>query len=261
MEREEIQLLIISSSVVFIILMVTLFAFFFYFQKKKTSFILEKMQSKLHFKNELINTRIEIKDQTLSEISKELHDNIGQILTVALLKIHVLEQKKSPILSEELKDIQECVSSSVNEIRILSRIINKENLAETNFIEALKNDISRVTKLKKFKCVFEVEGEKPEINFEHELFIYRIFQEGIHNILRHSQSTLFDLKIIISVQNIVIKLIDYGVGFDQSVNKNGAGIRNMKLRAKLIGAKLNVTSNKFGSCLLLDYPIPTNHEN
>ena len=185
MQPEEIQLLAITLSLVLLTLLIILFVVFFFFQKKKTSFLIEKMESELHFQSELVKTRIEIKDQTLSEISKELHDNIGQILSVAIMQVNMYSSTDKPISKNEFADLREILGKSLDEIRILSRVINRDNFSDLNFIEAIELDFERIRKLKKIECLFSIKGKIPVINKEHELIIYRIFQEAIHNVLRH----------------------------------------------------------------------------
>ena len=101
MERKEIQLLVISLSIVFLTLLIILLVIFFYFLKKKNNYLVEKMESELYFQSELIKTRIEIKDQTLSEISKELHDNIGQIVSVGIMQLNMYLNSGKPIEQTE----------------------------------------------------------------------------------------------------------------------------------------------------------------
>lgn len=108
------------------------------------------MEADLYFQSELIKTRIEIKDQTLSEISKELHDNIGQIVSVGIMQLNMCLNSEKPIQRNELSDLKDILAKSLDEIRILSRIISKDNLLQSNFIEAIKQDLERIKKLKKF---------------------------------------------------------------------------------------------------------------
>lgn len=177
MERKEIQLLVISLGIVFFTLIIVLVIIFFYFLKKKNNFVVEKMEADLYFQSELVKTRIEIKDQTLSEISKELHDNIGQIISVAIMQLNISISNKN-VNIEELKDLKAVLAKSLDELRILSRIINKDNLLQNNFLEAIQQDLERIKKLKKIKYNLNQIGTVPAINEEHELIIYRIFQEA-----------------------------------------------------------------------------------
>jgi signal transduction histidine kinase len=261
MERKEIQLLIISLSIVFFTLIVILLTLFFYFSKKKNSFLIEQMKSKHYFQSELVKTRIEIKDQTLSEISKELHDNIGQILSVAIMQLNLLlYDEKKIVKPKELNDLKDIIANALDEIRILSRIINKENTLQCNFIEAIQLDLDKIKKLKKIKCILNWDGISPQINFEHELFIYRIFQEAIHNSLKHSHSETFEITIQTSKDHFLLTLTDFGIGYNTNELSTGSGLNNMKLRAQLIGASIDINSNNKGTSIKLIYPLSTNYE-
>lgn len=260
MERKEIQLLVISLGIVFFTLIIVLLVIFFYFLKKKNNFLVEKMEADLYFQSELVKTRIEIKDQTLSEISKELHDNIGQIISVAIMQLNISISNKS-IQIEELQDLKVVLAKSLDELRILSRIINKDNLLQYDFLEAIQQDLERIKKLKKIQYNFNQIGTVPAINEEHELIIYRIFQESLHNSLKHSRSDLFDVFIETTNSLFTLKLKDFGIGYDLQKSNSGLGLNNMKLRAKLIGAKLIMNSDETGTSVTIEYPLTQGHEN
>lgn len=255
MEREEIQLLIISFSIVLFTLLLTLFILFYFFQKKKSKFIIEKMAAELLFQSELTKSKIEIKEQTLTTVSKELHDNICQILSVALMQTNILLQKDS-YGKEDLNDIKFLVNKSLNEIRMLSKLMNGDIVLDSSFIEALNEDLERIKQFKQIECSLKIKGDIKPLNKEHETIIYRILQESISNILRHSQSETIDVNILFSENNCKITINDTGKGFDFDKTPKGNGLTNMKTRAGLIGATLKVDSklNK-GSKIIIDYPI------
>lgn len=260
MERKEIQLLVISLGIVFFTLLVTLLVLFFYFLKKKNNYLVEKMESEMYFQSELVKTRIEIKDQTLCEISKELHDNIGQIVSVGIMQLNMYIQTGKSIKNKELADLKNVLAKSLDEIRILSRIINKDNLLQSNFIEAIKQDLERIKKLKHIHYNYNFTGEIPTINQEHDLFIYRIFQEALHNSLKHSLSDLYEVNITTTADLFQLEMKDFGIGYDIKKVTSGIGLNNMKLRAKLIGAKLIIDSNPSGTNITLEYPLNTSDE-
>lgn len=261
MDREKVQLLVISLSIVFFTLLIILFALFFYFQKKKTQFLIDKMESEIHFQSELIKTRVEIKNQTLSEISKELHDNIGQIISVAIMQVNLYLKNEEKVTKADLNELKDVLAKSLDEIRILSRIINKDNLINTNFIESIKNDFDRIKKLKNIECVFNHDETFPKINVEHELILYRIFQEAIHNSLKHSLSKKIEIDVTCEKKKLLIRLKDYGIGFDLNKTSKGLGLNNIKFRAKLIGATVSIESNNNGTVLLLEYLLNKKNEN
>ncbi|WP_225585123.1 sensor histidine kinase [Flavobacterium sp. MDT1-60] len=218
------------------------------------------MESELYFQSELVKTRIEIKDQTLSEISKELHDNIGQIISVGIMQLNMYLNSGTPVQQNELNDLKEILAKSLDEIRILSRIINKDNLLQSNFIEAIQQDLERIKKLKNIQYQYHLTGEIPNISQEHDLFIYRIFQEALHNSLKHSHSDLFEVNINTTDTIFHLEMKDFGVGYDTSQTSSGLGLNNMKLRAKLIGARLNMDSGPSGTSVILEYPLIKTNE-
>jgi len=260
MERKEVQLLVILLGIVFLTLLIILLVIFFYFLKKKNNYLVEKMEANLYFQSELIKTRIEIKDQTLSEISKELHDNIGQIVSVGIMQLNMYLNSEKPIQQNELSDLKDILAKSLDEIRILSRIINKDNLLQSNFIEAIKQDLERIKKLKSIQYKYTLSGEIPEINGEHDLFIYRIFQEALHNSLKHSHSDKFEVNITTTDDIFCLKIKDFGIGYDALNTNSGQGLGNMKLRAKLIGAALIMESDASGTTVTLEYPLTKTNE-
>lgn len=257
-ESEKLQFLVLMSSLVFILLILTVFILFAFFQKQKAKFIIDKMQDNLHFQTELVKSKIEIKDQTLSQIGRELHDNIGQILSVALMQMNIILDKRT-VEMQEIENLKEIVTESLNEIRVLSRLSNKESCQDFCLITSIKSDLSRIQNLKKIKCTFELNTKMPTLNEEHELFLYRILQEGITNILKHSQSDVIILKIEVGINAIMIFLKDEGIGIEYS-NKSGTGLNNMKYRTNLIGAEMDIKSSASGTEITIIYPLDKPYE-
>ena len=255
MQREEIQLLIISFSIVLFTLLLTVFILFVFFQKKKTKFLMDKLEAELLFQSELTKSKIEIKEQTLTNVSRELHDNVGQILSVALMQMNILIENNANYSTSELLKIKDLVTKSLNEIRLLSKIMNGDLFLNTNFIAAVTEDLDRIKALKKIKCKVNINGEIQKINTEHETIIYRILQESISNILRHSHSDTITINILFTRNNCQIDIIDTGKGFNLKENSKGTGLSNIKMRADLIGAKFDIYSDKKGTVLMINYPI------
>ena len=256
MQREEIQLLIISLSIVLFTLLLTLFILFYFFQKKKSRFLIEKMESDLLFHSELTKSRMEIKEQTLSTVSKELHDNVGQILSVALMQMNIIIEDGQKYTPTSLVDLRFLVNKSLNEIRMLSKLMNQENLLQSGFIDAVSDDLERINQLQTIKCTLNVTGEVRKINKEHQTIIYRMLQESISNILRHSQSETISIDIRFTDKSCRIRILDSGRGFDPQISHRGNGLNNITTRAEIIGAKVDIRSEAGqGAAITIDYPI------
>ncbi|WP_281321942.1 sensor histidine kinase [Flavobacterium aestivum] len=255
-EQDEIQLLMVLFSIVLLAFLATLFFLFFYFQKKKSKFLIDKIETELLFQSELMNSKIEIKEQTLTNISRELHDNIGQILSVALMEMNVLIENEENYSKNDLVEIKDLITKSLNEIRVLTKLMNGDIAIQSNFIDTISEDLDRIGRLKKMQCKFNIEGKVQKINKEHETIIYRILQEAISNILKHSYSKTILVDILFTDINCKVNIIDSGRGFNFHNSTNGSGIFNMNNRAKLIGATLSIYSEfGKGAKLTIDYPI------
>ncbi|MNL07197.1 Oxygen sensor histidine kinase NreB [compost metagenome] len=171
------------------------------------------------------------------------------------MQLNMYLDSGKPVHQNELNDLKEILAKSLDEIRILSRIINKDNLLQSNFIEAIQQDLERIKKLKNIQYRYNLTGEIPKISQEHDLFIYRIFQEALHNSLKHSHSDLFEVNIAITEAIFRLEIKDFGIGYDTNQINSGLGLNNMKLRAKLIGAQLIMASNASGTTVTLEYPL------
>ncbi|WP_309641294.1 histidine kinase [Flavobacterium sp.] len=260
MQREEIQLLIISLSIVLFTLLLMLFILFYFFQKKKSRFLVEKMEDDQLFQSELIKSKIEIKEQTLTTISRELHDNIGQILSVALMQMNILIENESKCTKENLINLRYLVNKSLDEIRVLSKQMNGDIVIKSNFIDIVSDDLQRIEQLKKIRCKLNVSGKMQQINREHETIIYRIIQESISNILKHSHSETITIDVGFDTESCRIKITDSGKGFDLDTIVKGNGLVNIETRAQVIGAAFHIASaSGKGSEINIDYPIHTAH--
>ncbi|WP_300566902.1 ATP-binding protein [Flavobacterium sp.] len=220
------------------------------------------MEADLLFQSELTKSKIEIKEQTLTNVSRELHDNIGQILSVALMQMNILIEDEENYTKENLINLKYLVNKSLNEIRMLSKLMNGDIVLNSSFIDAISEDLERIMQLKKIKCDLQVSGEIQDINKEHQTIIYRILQESISNILRHSHSETVDITITFTKNNCAITIIDSGKGFNYKKSSKRNGLTNIETRAELIGATFSVDSELNKGCkITIDYPIKPEESN
>ncbi|MFI0405114.1 sensor histidine kinase [Actinomadura sp. 3N508] len=171
-------------------------------------------------------------------IAQELHDEIGQSLTVVLLELKSVVNKAPDDVAEELRGVQETVRSSLDEVRQVARRLRPgvlDDLGLTSALTALAADFSeaggpRVTRRVQTGLV----GLGPDA----ELVIYRIAQEGLTNVWRHSGARNAELSLTQDDDGrVVLRVVDDGSG---PPTEMGAGIHGMRERAMLIGAQLTV---------------------
>lgn len=230
MEQKEIYVLILSASATTFVFCVSLIVLFILFQKRKTN-----------YQREIVKTRIEIKEQTLKNISWEIHDNVGQILSTLNMYNHSLERILPPELQPKIFESRELIEKAIVEVRVISKATNTDYIKTVGLLESVKIEIERFKRLKFIEASIEISGNPYKLDEENELILLRILQEFFTNTIKHSKATRLDVYFKYSKNSLQIIAQDNGVGFDTAAKK-GTGLLNIRNRAKLIGAFLNFES-------------------
>ncbi|WP_431165740.1 sensor histidine kinase [Tenacibaculum halocynthiae] len=248
MELEQEQVIVLISTVLVVFGVLFLIILFTVFQRRKNKLLQERNSIKKQFEREIAETQIEIREETLRNISWELHDNIGQLLTLAKIQL----QYASP---NNMGEITETITKSLTEIRALSKSINPEFINNIKFIDALQLEIERFNRLNYINARLTILGETKEINQKHGIIIFRVLQEFFSNTIKHSKATSLD--VVLEYRNNVLDIVakDNGVGFEvEKVTLKGIGLQNIKARIKLIKAKATLKSEpKKGTTLTINY--------
>lgn len=256
MEETEIINLIIYVTILIVILVVFLISFFLAYQRRKTKLLIEKAEQKQKFDMALANAQTEIQEQTLKNISWELHDNIGQLLSVAKLQLNMLSTQVKETNQKAIDEVGEVIAKTLKDIRLLSRTLNHEIIQNIGLVEAIKMELERFNRIKFLKAKINIKGEEVGINDKDEIIIFRIFQEFFSNVTKHSKASKLDVSLDYGSEQLEIIAQDNGVGFDVENANKGLGLINMKSRAELIKADFYLSS-KFnqGVKLKLVYPL------
>lgn len=185
-------------------------------------------------------------------IARELHDEIGQSLTVVLLGLKRTVDRAPDELREELRGTQEAVRDCVDEVRQVARRLRPGVLADLGLhsaLTALSNEFSQASAVPVRRTV---DADLPAVHSDVELVIYRVAQESLTNVARHADATNAELSLTAAPGRLTLRIRDDGSG---GVLREGAGIRGMRERALLVGARLTITSRPGnGTEVLLDVP-------
>jgi len=261
MEQEGTTILILITTLTVVLLIVVIIVIFSIFQNRKVKFLFEQKEAEQRFEEEIIKSQLETQEQTLQNISWELHDNVGQLLSVARMQLNILQ----PDLSQKQKSIVtetgELISKSLQELRTLSKLLNPEVVKNMGLEEAIQLEIDRFNRLNFIDAAFNIKGESITIDQKDEIILFRILQEFLSNSVKHSKTTKLDVNLTYTPQNLVIIVQDYGVGFEEKTIQKGSGLLNMKSRAKLIHTEFELEPVKDkGVSLTLTYPLNKENE-
>lgn len=246
-ENEQIILIIATLLVLFIV--VALIILFSVFQKKKNSLVEERKKTQERFEKEIAETQIEIREATLRNISWELHDNIGQLLTLAKIQLQNATQ-------ENIIEVSDTITKGLTEVRALSKLINPEAIKNIDLMEAVQLEIDRFNRLNFINSSFLILGIPSKIDEKSSIIIFRILQEFFSNTIKHSKAS--ELRVTLDYQNSTLHVTaaDNGIGFSSKEKKEGIGLINIKNRAKLIGAEVTFSSQKnSGTKLQIKYKL------
>lgn len=248
MQKANGEIVYVVTTVLVVLLVATMVTLFVVFSRRKDKLLLEQKEAQKKFEREIAETEIEIREETLKNISWELHDNIGQLLTLA--KIQLQSATK-----ETIGEVSETIGKSLSELRLLSKLINPDAIKKIKLKEAIQLEIDRFNRLNFIKSELKVTGKEQIINEKASIVIFRILQEFFSNTIKHSRATALNVSIDFSNNELNIEAKDNGVGFDkEDIQGKGIGLQNMKNRAELIGANANIVSvPKQGTTLTINY--------
>lgn len=242
MQFTEFDFLITISTFIILIVVAMMILIYGVFIKKKSEMLLAQQRKESVFEQELAISQVEIKEQTLNYIGQELHDDLGQKLSVAKIMSNRILLSKEDDIQEIGKEINQLLGECIQDIRNLSKIFISKQVENFIFIEAVEREVFRLRKLQLIEVDFVVNNRNIEINNEHALILYRIIQESINNVIKHSRAKNIFLSVFDDQKKLTIRIADDGIGFDKKSVNDGNGLSSMENRAKIINAQFRINS-------------------
>ncbi|GAA3971645.1 sensor histidine kinase [Mucilaginibacter dorajii] len=249
---DQIILIIVTGTALLLLLGFFMVGFLLLFQKKQNKNRIEKVELQASFKQELLKTRIEIQEETLNYVSRELHDNITQVLSFIKLNLGLLGNKLPDPEKTKLNDNRELVAQTITDLRNLSKSLSFEHISALGLVKTLELEAIRINKSGLINMELSVDGEAYSLGEQRELVLFRIFQEALNNALKHADAANLKIGLYYNTQMFNLTIQDDGVGFQPELlnDKSGSGLRNMTNRAGLIGAEAVISSSPKQGCTI-----------
>lgn len=210
-------------------------------------------------RSELARKLITVQEEVLRSISRELHDEFGQILTAIGAMLRRAEKKGFPELTEELREAREVAQVALEKIRSLSQVLHPPILDDGGLEKAMDWYLSTFEKQTGIAVKYEKAGLSPKIADRVAINVYRVLQEALNNVARHSQSQVAFVRVRFTPDRLHLEIEDRGVGMppkgDVSLNK-GTGLVAMRERAELLRGKIEfLKPGEKGALMRLDVPL------
>ena len=213
------------------------------------------IEEKVNHQKSITKVTIEAQEKQRSEIGKELHDNVNQLLAAAKLYVenirHIPEQKDY-FIEQSVALLNRCI----NETRRLSHALVTPTTGDASLRDSLLALIETFQELKAFEIhtVFDFSEKQVEAGLE--LTIYRILQECFSNTLKYANASVVSVIIRLHHKKLLVTYTDNGVGFVPSIAKKGIGLKNIRNRAEAYNGKVKIsTSLNGGFELNVSFPL------
>lgn len=246
---DHIIFLVGVATLIFLVAAFFLLLYVSLYNERKKRHIQEKLHLKSQYENELVKTQMEVQEQTLQTIASEIHDNIGQLLSITKLTLSTVDAINQPVKAQEkVGNSLQLLDNSIKELRQLSAVLHAQNLLEQGLENAIANELKWLSKSEQYNISWEVTGDKKKNgNPQNELIGFRLIQELMNNTIKHAKATEIRVRYEYGQDSILITIGDNGIGFDLQKyidNPVGLGLKNLFNRAKIIGGELKLTSEE-----------------
>ena len=214
--------------------------------------------------SELSGHLLRMQDEERRRIARELHDDLGQLLAAIGMNVGRVMKEKAKLSPAAARSVEEnacLVDQALTEIRTLSYLLHPPMLDELGLSSALKSYAAGFAERSKINVDLQLDSDLGPLPKDHELCLFRIAQECLTNVHRHSGSPKATLRLARTSNGIELEIKDEGRGLDKHIQAKlasgdsvGVGFRGMQERVRQIGGTLTVQSNGHGTCVMVALP-------
>lgn len=259
MHNPSIQgIIILITGIIFLLLLFVSFivTIVYKYQQKQNAHFKDIENLKASYENTLLQSQLEIQEQTFQNISREIHDSIGQKLTLAKLHLNTLNFKNKSATEDQVSDSVRMIGEAITDLTDISRSMSSDIVLSNGLIKALEFEVNQLRKSGLYEIEIEISGNPVFMESAMELLLFRIVQEAINNIIKHAEATAINLHLHYNTAMLRMEITDNGKGFTADRTNFGTGLQNIKKRAALLKGSFNInTLAGTGTELRVDIPL------
>jgi len=249
---DNIKQIILLATFIFLLAPLALVVYVTIYNKRKKKHIEEKEHLKSVFQQELLKTQIEVQEQTLSNVGREIHDNITQVLSFVKLNLALAGNLNPETQQKKITESRDLIARAINDLRHLSKSLNFEHIMQHGLLNALQTEADRINNSGIIQINLRIDGDNYSLGAQRELVFFRIFQESLNNTLKHAGASRINITLQYSEQLFNLTIEDDGMGFspEELAGNAGSGLKNMENRAAMMGAETMLYSSPGKGCSL-----------
>lgn len=243
---DQIFFIFIAGTIFITIFVSALILFLIQYKKRRIQFYTEKMQIQHEYDTQLLQTKLEVQEQSFKYFSEEIHDNAGQLLSSVKHQLYSIKtDSHEEHTIQRITETTELLGRAINDLRNISHTLNNSFVAKAGLVEAVQKELHYLNSAKHLNVQLHVTGDEYDLGSEKELLVFRIIQEAIANAVKHASPTTIDVHLDYQPDTFTIRIKDNGSGFNPAENKSdGIGLNNMHLRAGLLNGRLTINSER-----------------
>jgi len=217
----------------------------------------EELQSSLEQLHKLTQYINQVRENERIAISRDLHDDLGQALTAVKIDLGIIRQNvAAPEIASRISKVSNLVGDTIKTVQRITSQLRPDIIEDLGLVAAIdwhSNEFSQRTGINVF-CDMDTSIELPP---ESSIIIYRIVQESLTNVARHSKASTVEIKLAKKEGNVILYIDDNGIGITdvQRTAKNAFGLISMKERADSMGGTFSISNNNDkGTVITLSIP-------
>jgi len=221
--------------------------------QRKLNYALEKKDIEDKFNHLILKSQIEIQEQTLKTISQEIHDNIGQVLSLTKLTLGSVESTDVEVVSK-INTTKMLINKAIIDLKDISNSLNTDSIESIGLLKAVENEVELINKTH-LKAALTISGVVEKLDAKTELILFRMVQECITNAIKHSGAKKIDIHVNYQQNYFELTITDNGIGFNTGkISSHGLGLKNIQNRIKIIEATLSINSSYGGTEIKISIP-------
>jgi two-component system NarL family sensor kinase len=243
-QYNEVLVALIACTLLFIVLAAIILLFLYLYQRRRFAQQQQLTAMQQEFKEQSLKAQLEIQERTFQAISQEIHDNVGQLLSLAKVQINILHETRRLDLAL-LAATRDNIGKAMTDLRDLSGSLNSERLRYRSIHDTVFLEAERINRTGTIVAQVEVEGETREMEPQKKLILCRILQESIQNCIKHADASCVSILCRYLPDEVYVSIRDNGKGFDLEavlLQGSGQGLSNIKTRVQLTGGTHNIQS-------------------
>ncbi|HLF35203.1 MAG TPA: histidine kinase [Cyclobacteriaceae bacterium] len=253
----ELTYVIIIGTVTTFLIAAALILFVISYQKRNLANKLKLQKLETQHQKELIESSFQGQEKERKRIARDLHDDIGSLLSATKLQISLLKMKlkNNPELALIADESIDTISKTIGEVRSISRNLSPYLLNSLGFSKAIEFLVQKVDHASEFKASFSENGQPAQLDEKKQINLYRAVQELVNNSIRHSKASKLEVMLEWNDGSLEILIRDNGCGFDTNLmnqqEQRGLGLTNIKTRLGIAGAAMDIRSSGNGTTAII----------